>query len=232
MEDKMPIKKIAAVLSISSSVLLCGNAYSAMNINVHGIIAPNACIATIVGGDNLDWGITQHARLKQKSLNNFPAKKVTLQFNCPSDQSVAFWATDPNQDSALVGENIDGRTGHADVNRIFGLGFDPVTGNKLGNFTLNPVSTTVDGITNDTSFGYMVSGAHNGTAFGRVLTKSWAYKKTEDYTPWNETTNKPAVGKSFSWVFDIEPQLNNGEMITNAEQVDWQGTAQVNVRYF
>lgn len=228
----MLTKKIIALASVTGVMMMGGNAYSASNINVHGIIAPNACIANIIGGDNLDWGITQHATLNQKALNNFPAKKVTLQFNCPSDQSVAFWATDPNQDSVMLGQNTGGRTGHADINRIFGLGFDPVTGNKLGNFTLNPVSTTVDGVTNLTSFGYQVSGAHNGTDFSRVLTADWAYKKTEDYTPWDESKSKPAVGKSISWVFDVEPQLNNGEMITNAQQVDWQGTAQVNVRYF
>lgn len=232
MEKHMFTKKIIAFASVTGIILTGSSAYSATNINVHGIIAPNACIATIVGGDNLDWGITQHASLNQKAFNNFPAKKVTLQFNCPSPQSVAFWAVDPNQDSVMVGQNTDGRTNHADINRAFGLGFDPVTGNKLGNFTLNPVSTTVDGVTNSTTFGYTASGAHNGTAFGRVNTKDWAYNKKEDYTPWDQGTNKPASGQSISWVFDVEPQLNHGEMITNAQQVDWQGTAQVNVRYF
>lgn len=228
----MSFKKLVLIFGFTSSSLLSHSVMAGMDINVHGIIAPNACTANIVGGDGLDWGIMQHENLKQTSINNFQAKQVTLQVSCPSNQSVAFWATDPNENSAMVGENTDGRTGHADASRIFGLGMDPVTGNKLGNFTLNPVSSTVDGVTNSTSFGYQNGGAHNGTSFSKVLNANWSYKKTEDWTPWDETKNTPSAGKSFSWVFDVEPQLNRGDMITNAQQVDWQGTAQVNVRYF
>lgn len=231
----MFVKNVLALASVTGAILMASNAYSAPNINVHGIIAPNACTATVVGGENLDWGITQHASLKQKEFNLFPAKQVTLQFNCPSKQSVAFWATDPNESSVQVGPNSGGRINHAEVNRGFGLGFDPVTKNKLGNFTLNPVSTTVDGVTNTESFGYRAGGMHNETTFSRVLTKSWAYNKTEDYTPWDdkkEGGSGPAAGQSISWTFDIEPQLNRGDMITNAQQVDWRGTAQINVRYF
>lgn len=203
-----------------------------MDINVHGVIAPNACTASIVGGDSLDWGITQHESLNQTTLNNLSKKQVTLQVSCPSAQSVAFWATDPNENSAMVGEDTSNRRGHADPARIFGLGMDPVTGNKLGNFTITPVSTTVDSETNSTSFGYQNSGSHDGTTFQRVLNSAWSYKKTEDWTPWDEANKKPASGRSIQWVLDIEPQLNKGNQITNAQRVEWQGTAQVNVRYF
>lgn len=231
-EDKVFSKKLIVFLSCTTSFLVCNYAMAAMDINVHGVIAPNACTANVVGGDALDWGITQHANLQQTSLNNFTAKQVTLQVNCPANQSVAFWATDPNTTSALVGININNRVGHADPTRIFGLGMDPVTGNKLGNFTLNPISSTVDGKTNTNSFGYQVGGAHNGTSFIKESNEKWSYKKSEDWTPWDESTNKPALGTSFSWIFDIEPQLNRGDMITNAQRVEWQGTAQLNVRYF
>lgn len=226
------LKNTAITTALCSGILLCTSATASMDINVHGVIAPNACSATVIGGGNLDWGITQHESLNQTKLNTFPAKQVTLQFNCPSDQSVAFWAIDPNASSAMVGTNTGGHTGHADANRIFGLGMDPVTGNKLGNFTLSPISSTVDGTTNKTSFGYQLSGSHSGTTFLRVLNSAWSYSKAEDWTPWDENTSKPAVGKSFAWVFDVEPQLNKGNMITNAQQVDWQGTAQINVRYY
>lgn len=228
----MYLKKIALAFSISGNFFIASSAFAAMDINVHGIIAPNACTATVMGGEALDWGITQHESLNQTTLNNFPSKQVTLQVSCPSAQSVAFWAIDPNENSAMIGQDIDGRKGHSDIARIFGLGMDPVTGNKLGNFTINPVSSTVDGNTNSTSFGYQNGGAHDGTVFQRVNNSDWSYKKTEDWTPWDENNNKPASGKSISWLLSIEPQLNKGNMITNAQRVDWQGTAQVNVRYF
>ncbi|WP_223815732.1 MULTISPECIES: DUF1120 domain-containing protein [Pantoea] len=228
----MSLNKVVTALSITGAFLLANPSFAAMDINVHGVIAPNACTASVIGGDSLDWGITQHENLNQTSFNTFPKKQVTLQISCPSAQSVAFWATDPNENSAMVGQNTSTQSGHADSSRIFGLGMDPVTGNKLGNFTITPVSSTVDGVTNSTSFGYQNSGAHDSTAFTRVLNSAWSYKKTEDWTPWDEATGKPASGKSISWVLDIEPQLNKGNQITNAQQVDWQGTAQVNVRYF
>lgn len=228
----MSLKKAFINLSLSGSVLLANSAFAAMDINVHGVIAPNACTASIIGGDSLDWGITQHENLNQTDFNTFPKKQVTLQVSCPSAQSVAFWATDPNETSAMVGKNTSTQTGHADITRIFGLGMDPVTQNKLGNFTITPVSSTVDGVTNSTSFGYQNSGSHDSTNFLKVLNSAWSYKKTEDWTPWDEATNKPATGKSISWLLDIEPQLNKGNQITNAQRVEWQGTAQVNVRYF
>ncbi|MGF6477643.1 hypothetical protein ABIE06_004500 [Pantoea dispersa] len=228
----MSLNKTIAALTTTGAFLLANPSFAAMDINVHGVIAPNACTASIIGGDSLDWGITQHENLNQTSFNTFPIKQVTLQVSCPSDQSVAFWAIDPNESSAMVGQNTSTHKGHADITRIFGLGMDPVTGNKLGNFTITPVSSTVDGVINSTSFGYQNSGSHNSTAFSRVLSSDWSYKKTEDWTPWDEATGKPASGKSISWLLAIEPQLNKGNMITNAQQVDWQGTAQVNVRYF
>ncbi|KAF0854797.1 hypothetical protein Y788_18845 [Pantoea dispersa 625] len=33
-------------------------------------------------------------------------------------------------------------------------------------------------------------------------------------------------------MLDIEPQLNKGDLISNAQKTEWQGTAQINVRYF
>ncbi|MDC7871271.1 hypothetical protein TH60_17415 [Pantoea ananatis] len=231
-KNNVSFNKTVLALSFTTSALFCHTAMAGTDINVHGIIAPNACTANVVGGEALDWGITQHEDLNQTELNTFAAKQVTLQVSCPSEQKVAFWATDPNASSALLGVNTNNRKGHADSTRIFGLGMDPVTGNKLGNFTISPVSSTVDGVTNTTSFGYQNGGAHNSTAFSRVLNADWSYKISEDWTPWNETTSAPASGKVISWVFDVEPQLNAGNMITNAQRVDWQGTAQINVRYF
>lgn len=228
----MSLNKAISAFIISGTCFLSSSSFAAMDINVHGIIEPNACTATVIGGDSLDWGITQHETLNQTSFNTFPKKQVTLQVSCPSEQSVAFWATDPNENSAMVGVKTSTQSGHETSDRIFGLGFDPVLKTKLGNFTISPVSSTVDGVTNSTSFGYQNSGSHDSTSFSKVMNAAWSYKKTEDWTPWDESTNKPASGKSISWLLDIEPQLNKGNQITNAQQVDWQGTAQVNVRYF
>ncbi|MHB2094958.1 DUF1120 domain-containing protein [Pantoea dispersa] len=227
----MFLKRFVA-FSITGSFLFANSSFAAMDINVHGAISPNACTASIIGGDSLDWATTQHENLKQHDFNTLPKKQVTLQVSCPSAQSVAFWATDPNENSALEGMNTSGKVGHTDKLRVFGLGLDPVTQNKIGNFTLSPVSSTVDGVTNSTSAGYQVSGSHNNSIFSRILSSQWSYSKAEDWTPWDEAANKPAVGKSISWLLDIEPQLNKGELISNAQKIEWQGTAQVNVRYF
>lgn len=229
---ELSINKFILLLVSGVATVVSNSAFSAMDINVHGVISPSACTAGIIGGDNLDWGVIQHENLKQNELNTFPKKQVTLQVSCPAAQSIAFWATDPNENSAMVGTNTDGRIGHADSSRIFGLGMDPVTGKKLGNFTVSPVSSTVDGKTNSQNFGFQISGSHNGTIFLPVLSSAWSYKKTEDWTPWDESKMRPASGKSISWLLEIEPQLNTGSNITNTQRVDWQGTAQVNIRYF
>ncbi|WP_159378405.1 DUF1120 domain-containing protein [Pantoea dispersa] len=227
----MCLKRFVA-FSLTGSFLFANSSFAAMDINVHGAIAPNACTASVIGGDSLDWATTQHENLKQKDFNTLPKKQVTLHVSCPSAQSVAFWATDPNENSAMVGRNTSTQVGHADNLRIFGLGMDPVTRNKLGNFTISSVSSTVDGVTNATSFGYRNSGSHNSTNFSRAQNSAWSYNKTEDWTPWDEGANRPAAGKSISWLLDIEPQLNKGDLISNAQKTEWQGTAQINVRYF
>lgn len=209
------------------------NSQAATDINVNGKITPPACTATVSGGSNLDWGSIAHTQLSATDFTTLPAKQAIISVSCPTGTttSVALWMVDPNQSSAMAGKDSNGRTGHGWTDRGFGLGLDPITQKPIGNFTMNPTQTSVDGTVNSSKFGYVTDSGHTATSFGVTSMASWAYKKTEDWTA-VDSTGKPATGQNFTWTFDVEPQLNKSSNISNSVEVPFSGTAQVNVRYF
>ncbi|MCF5657023.1 DUF1120 domain-containing protein [Pseudomonas poae] len=227
--------KLGATLSIAGFATLAPFiAHAASDINVKGVITPSACTVNIPTGNDLDWGEIPWDSLNKTDFTTLTAKPATIVINCPEGTTTktAMWIVDADPSSALVGKNSAGRTDHGDSGRIFGIGIDPVTKNKIGNFVLKPVSTTVDGVTNTTNFGYNRDAAnHMSTPSSRALMSNWAYYTAEEWSPL-DASNNPASGTSFTWNFEVEPQINKASQINATTQVPWNGTAQVNVRYY
>ncbi|WON77971.1 hypothetical protein [Serratia sp. UGAL515B_01] len=205
---------------------------NSLTLNVQGIISPPACVADVVGNTDLDWGALQHSELGSK-VKTLEAKPITLSINCPDDANthVAFWVADGITDPAMQGDNTGGMTNHGQIIRDFSIGLDPFTSQPLGNYTLNPVEELVDG-NKQTSFGFVASGSHSNTVFSPRKITAYSYSKAEDWTFWDDKTAKPAIGNNFQMTFNVEPQLNTTDKISNINQINWKGTAQFNIRYF
>lgn len=206
------------------------------DISVKGKIAPPACTASFIGGGNLDWGTVSHNELSETNTTILSEKEVTLQVQCSEGQKthIAFWATDPNKASALPGQKIPGYTNWDNGNaadRIFGLGMDPVTGKKLGNFTMISKSSAFDGTEQKTKFGYTrdMTGATNTFTLSDF---GWGYMWNEQWTVLGADNAKPAAANTFTFTFGVYPQLNKKTEITGTQEVPFAGTAQFNVRYF
>jgi hypothetical protein len=216
-------------------VAFASTANAQTNVTVNGTISPPGCNASFSGGGSLDWGTIPWSSLSSTVMTTLPGKAVTFQVQCPTGTlvSMAFWVVDPNKASAMTGPNTtspNSTANHGDANRIFGIGMDPVTGQKLGNFSMISTGAAFDG-TAATTFGYTPSGTHTGTSFGQV-TIGWAMNTTEDWTVWNSTTSKPASATLHTFTFNVEPQLNIKTNITATQEVPFSGVAQFNVRYF
>lgn len=231
----MKLFKLGTTLSVAGFAALAPFiAHAASEINVKGIITPSACTVNVPTGNDLDWGEITWDSLSKTDFTTLPAKTARIDINCPEGTTTktAMWIVDADPTSAMLGKNSAGRIDHADSGRIFGIGFDPVTKKKIGNFVLKPVSTIVDGATNTASFGYNRDAAnHMSTPSSRALMSNWAYYTKEEWSPL-DATDKPASGNSFTWNFEVEPQINIASQISANTQVPWNGTAQVNVRYY
>lgn len=222
---------------ILGAMMAAGTAQAANTaINVQGKITPPACNAEMSVGADLNWGDIPHSTLNANDMTVLDAKTATLKVTCEPETktSIAFWVTDANSASALVGKKIGtgGNNGN-DANRIFGIGFDPVTTKKLGNFTLIGKTSSFDGTENSTNFGYIDNGsAHNATNFAVMpFSQGWGMGLPQEWTVL-DTTSKPASASDFTFTFDVVPQLNKKSEITNAQEVPFAGTAQFFVRYF
>lgn len=203
-------------------------------INVSGKITPPACSAIVNGGDNLVWDPISHNSLNASTFTVLPAKPITLQVACDSGlmTHIAFWVTDPNRATAISGIQIPNTICNSgnDINRAFGLGIDPLTSKMIGNFTLVGRSSTYDGTSNTTNFGYTSGAGHSSTSFS-AWPVACGYNFNEDWTVL-DSTSKPASANLFTFTFDVVPQINNSTQITNAQEVPFTGAAQFYVRYF
>lgn len=226
-------------MKISSITALCAMALAGTvqaqtaDVNVSGKIKPPACNASFVGGADLDWGTISYNTLSETNTTILDAKPVTLQVKCDDSLKtrIAFWATDPNHDSALVGQKVNniGNNGNDD-GRIFGLGFDPATKKKIGNFTLVGTSASFDGTVNNSRYGHNSSGGHTGNTFDTQVF-GWGYHQNETWTV-VDANNQPAAGNTLTFSFDVVPQLNKKTELTSSQEVPFSGKAQVYVRYF
>ncbi|MEW5561943.1 DUF1120 domain-containing protein [Enterobacter asburiae] len=221
-------------LFLITSLMVAGSAYAANpTINVSGKITPPACDASIVGGgENLVWDPISHNSLSNTTFTPLPPKSATLSVTCEDGLAthIAFWATDANAASAIAGIKIPGTiydNGNVAA-RIFGIGMDPVTNKRIGNFTLVSKSSSYDGTENSSKFGY----GGRGTESFAVSNFGWGYPTVEDWTVLDTTTNQPAVGTAFTFTFDVVPQINKKSEITNSQEVAFAGSAQFFVRYF
>jgi hypothetical protein len=228
----MRLSKYLLVLSTAAFSL---GANAQTNVTVNGKITPPGCTASFGGGANLDWGSIPWSSLSSTAMTTLPAKAVTFQVQCPVDTKVsaAFWAVDPNKSTAITGPNstsTNGSYNHSDANRIFGIGTDPVTNKKLGNFTMISTGATFDG-KQATGFGFTKDTSHTTTDFSKVG-MGWAMHTAEDWTVWDDATNKPASAATHTFTFNVEPQLNKKTEITATQEVPFAGVAQFNLRYF
>ncbi len=205
------------------------------NVNVQGVITPPACSAQFVGGADLDWGVISHNSLSAATMTVLTPKNVTLQTQCEEGLTtrMAFWAADANPASAMAGVRVQGTStaNGDDVNRVFGIGMDPVTNQKLGNFTMIPTSSSYDGTVSSTYFGWVNTSTHTETNFTRAAFDGYGYQKNTDMTVY-DTNSNPALANTFTFSMDVVPQLNNSSAITNTQEVPFSGTAQFYVRYF
>ncbi|WP_322014294.1 DUF1120 domain-containing protein [Paraburkholderia sp. J12] len=232
----MRLSKISTLLAGLCVIAAAGTAHAqSANVNVQGLIVPPACSAQFVGGADLDWGNISHNSLNSSSMTLLSKKNVTLQTQCDDGLTthMAFWAVDANPQSAMTGMRVPGTNGANgdDSNRVFGIGMDPVTNQKIGNFTMIPTTTSYDGTVNETNYGYVKTSTHAETSFTASNLNGTAYDKTADYTVL-DATNNPAVANTFTYSFDVYPQLNKSTAITNSQEVPFNGTAQFYVRYF
>jgi len=143
------ISKLATMLSVAGiSALAPFIAQAATDANVKGVIGPSACFVDVPSGNDLDWGSIPWETLNKDTFTTLVPKTATITINCPqgTTANTAMWIVDADPTSALVGINNSGRTDRGDSGRILGIGIDPVTKNKIGNFVLNPVSINVDGV--------------------------------------------------------------------------------------
>lgn len=221
-------------LLLVSTIMAAGSAYAAIpTINVSGKILPPACSANMVGGDNMVWDPISHNELSDTNFTLLVAQEATLQVHCADGLKthVAFWAIDANPSSAVPGAKVPGTNlpnGNV-TDRIFGIGVDPVTGGKIGNFTLIGKSSSYDGTVNDNNYGYNTSKTSNTFALASFGN---GYRFAEEWTVVEEGTNNPASANAFTFVFDVVPQINIKRLISNNEEVDFAGSAQFFVRYF
>lgn len=227
--------QVTKVLFFSALALSFNAQAQVIDVSVNGKTKPPGCKASI-GGAGLSWGDISWASLSPTQMTTLPRKPITLQVQCPAGTKIrsAFWATDPKAASAQTGPDTPSANhaaNHEDARRIFGLGMDPVTGQKLGNFAMISTGSSFDGTQQNAQLGFAGSGDHTATAFA-ATDIGWAIPKDEDWTVWDSTANAPAAASMFTFSFDVEPQLNTANKITATQEVEFSGLAQFNVRYF
>ncbi|MEW5561944.1 DUF1120 domain-containing protein [Enterobacter asburiae] len=226
-------------LAVLSTIMATGSVLAANpTINVSGKITPPACHANIAGDGNLVWDPISHNSLSNTAFTALEAKPATLQITCESGLTtrMAFWSVDANASSAAPGIKVPGTSGSNGENaaRIYGIGLDPVTNNKIGNFSLIGKTSSYDGTENNQTVGYVDNGSgHNTESFGVAnLTQGWGLGSTQEWTVLDVTSKTPALANSFTFTFDVVPQINKKSQITNAQEVPFSGSVQFFVRYF
>jgi uncharacterized protein DUF1120 len=215
---------------------LCANAQ--MEVTVSGKILPPGCNAGFDGGADLNWGAIQWNSLHATEMTTLEAKQVKLNVQCPNGAKVgmAFWiGADPNQASALPGPDTPSSNqskNHSLPEAIFGLGNDPVTQRKIGNFTIVGVDSSYDGTVSKAVYGVVADGTHSSTKFSAISMGYPMYREVVDWTVWDETTGKPALAAIHTFTFKVGPQLNAKSKLTASQEISFAGAAQFNVRYF
>lgn len=231
---KMQISKLATRMTVLWALAVAGVAHAQqINTNVVARAEASACTADIAGGADLNWGQISHNALSPTGTTVLDRRTITLQVRCADGQKthVAFWAVDTNPQTAMAGVSVNGASNGNDPTRVFGLGRDPSTGQKIGNFTLVAKNSSFDGTLNSNSFGYVNNLSHTASSFQLANFNGVAYGTNQEWTVL-DSGNAPALANAFTFSFDVHPQLNTSKAISNAQEVRFNGTAQFYVRYF
>ncbi|QLH62434.1 DUF1120 domain-containing protein [Serratia symbiotica] len=226
---------------VTTLTLLCAFSVSGANaaneINVKGKIVPPACTVNFAkGSDDLDWGNIPHNSLSATQFTILPKKEASLTVTCDGETAMSFTVSDPYKATAIAGMRVgSGYANGDDANRIFGLGLDPVSKQKIGNFTLIGTGSSYDDIRNDKSFGVKSATDISTQGFTtHLFSEHWGIPVTEKWTILKKDINigEAAKGKVLTFDFDVVPQLNIISKITATEEVNFKGTAQFTVSYF
>ncbi|MBD8271911.1 DUF1120 domain-containing protein [Pseudomonas fluorescens] len=99
-------------------------AASAVDLSVHGLIIPAACLPQLSSGGLIDYGKISQQDLNLESATRLPAKTLHIGIACNGPVRYALRMRDNRDGSAMVNSEI-----------YYGLGFDH-SGNRLGVYSL------------------------------------------------------------------------------------------------
>lgn len=218
-----------------TSLMVASSAYADdVTVKVKGKITPPACQATIVGGETLDWGTISHSDLSS-GFTFLPRKEVMLKIQCDAGLTtkMSFYTKDGNAASAMPGGRVPGTSldNGESPERIYGIGMDPVTNEKIGNFTLVSKTSSYDGTENKTQFGFAGKGSGASTGVFATAVFGWGQNHNEEWTVLDDK-GQPASANVFTFTFDAVPQINFKSKITNTQEVLFSGSAHFTVAYF
>ncbi|NCE90207.1 DUF1120 domain-containing protein [Pseudomonas sp. L13] len=114
---------------ILSSLLLLACAPSALaastvDLSVHGLIVPAACLPQLSSGGLIDYGKIAQQDLNQETATRLPVKTLNVGIVCNGPVRYALRMRDNRDGSAMVNSEI-----------YYGLGFD-ASGNRLGVYSM------------------------------------------------------------------------------------------------
>lgn len=219
--------KVSRIALATLAALTLSSQAQALELTVKGKITPPACHAEMDGGGVLTWEPIAHKDLEANDFHKLERKDATLKITCDNETQASFAVqTEKSDDTAIVG----GGGQHA-ADRIFGIGTDPVTNKKLGNFIMLHKAGSYDDV-EVTRFG-AGSRLQASDIYDQVLwTRGYATKTaSEEYTILDQTTAKPASASVFTYTWAIEPALNKKSEITSTQEVPFEGKAILTVRY-
>lgn len=163
----MASKNIIKFSAVALGMALAGSSYAdSFDVKVTGVINPAACVATISGGDTIDYGTIPQASLSAANYTELAEKQTGFTIVCDGPTKVALQAVDnragtaanPKSTLTMAGLNVSAST------TLLGLGTDP-SGNNIGSFAVSIAS----GVTTDTeSTVDSLQSQDNGTTWSKA----------------------------------------------------------------
>lgn len=123
-------------------------AADSFSINVTGKIMPAACVVSIEGGGNFDYGLIDKKSLVGSTNKILPVKSAGLTISCPAPTKLGLRGSD-NRDGTQIEPNVPALLfpgalfGKYTWQNAFGLGLDP-SGNPVGLWTAHLTSLSTE----------------------------------------------------------------------------------------
>lgn len=204
------------------------------DVRITGIIQPRACVSSIVGAENLNYGEIDVKDLQPDAYTVLQERQAGLQITCAAATKFAFIATNDQPNTLAGGDESTSGFGLAPVTLLesevyaAGLGLQEGSGAKIGGFTIKFGKAELNG---SQGVNIRQDADTSNPPVWKLETRGMVFYDRPMRVSWGVSGSIPAAIQTLNVPLRVQPYINKASSLSVAQPITLAGKVGIEMIY-